>query len=516
MNKIIFGENLSILKTIPDESIDLIYIDPPFNTGKTQQRKTIKTYKSPDGDRKGFQGNIYKTIELDSKEYIDSFNHGYEGLIPKNIENAYSQIAPYSSIFFIEIFLKPRLIEAYRILKPSGSIYFHIDYREVHYCKILLDKIFGRDCFINEIIWAYDFGGRAKSRWPAKHDNILFYVKNKDKFIFHTDELEREQYMAPGLVGPDKAKKGKIPTDSWFWEYVGKKGMKDSDTWWMTIVGTSSKERMGYPTQKPIKLINRIIQASSFPNDVVLDFFAGSGTVGESCILNRREFILIDNNEQSLEIMARRFNGISNIEWVDYDPKIIQEKSDIRNDLLNGNVLNNNHEYTKQFKELVVLSKNLYLKEDLKSDFWKNSPFDWIVHLPARSKGKYAREIIIKWLEKEGIKVEREKNTTEEIIVYSKKQISIKFSSLWTNGGFYQFQQIKANGPEYILCFGVSPFNAHCWIIEKELAMKYGSKQHKGSDYWLKINLKEIPKWLENKGGDLNSVKEKLILIGGE
>ena len=284
--RIYFSDNLPILKAMANGSVDLIYIDPPFNTGKRQALTQIRTMRSENGDRKGFQGNVYETVELGTKEYEDDFGER-----------------------FIEEFLRPRLEEAYRILALHGSFYFHIDYREVHYCKILLDKIFGRECFLNEIIWAYDFGGKAKTRWPAKHDNILVYVKNPQNYVFNADAIDREPYMAPGLVGPEKAARGKLPTD----------------TWWHTIVGTNSKERTGYPTQKPLGIINRIIQASSLPGHTILDFFAGSGTVGESCLKLGRKFILIDNNPAALEVMARRFAAQSQIEWVNFDPAPFQE-----------------------------------------------------------------------------------------------------------------------------------------------------------------------------------------------
>ncbi len=283
--QIYYGDNLPVLKQLKDASIDLIYIDPPFNTGKKQSRTQIKTVRSENGDRRGFKGNTYETVEIGTKEYDDDFGES-----------------------FIEEFLKPRLEEAYRLLAPHGSLYFHIDYREVHYCKILLDKIFGRECFINEIIWAYDFGGKAKTRWPAKHDNILFYVKDSSRYVFNSQSIDREPYMAPGLVGPEKAERGKLPTD----------------TWWHTIVGTNSKERTGYPTQKPLGVINRIIQASSLPGQTVLDFFAGSGTVGESCLNLGRKFILIDNNPVALEVMAKRFPKSSGIEWINFDPSPFQ------------------------------------------------------------------------------------------------------------------------------------------------------------------------------------------------
>jgi len=279
VGKIYFAENLDVLRTLPNDSIDLIYIDPPFNTGKVQKRTQIKTVPSHQGDRTGFQGRRYETIILGTRSFHDSFD---------------DYLA----------FLEPRLREAYRVLAPHGSFYFHGDYREIHYCKILLDSIFGRDCFLNEIIWAYDYGGRPKNRWPPKHDNILLYVKTPGRHIFNGEEIERIPYMAPDLVGPEKASQGKLPTD----------------TWWHTIVPTNSKEKTGYPTQKPLGILRRILQASSRPGDLVFDFFAGSGTTGIAAWELGRRFILVDNNPQALEVMARRFDGIPGIEWIGFDP----------------------------------------------------------------------------------------------------------------------------------------------------------------------------------------------------
>ena len=195
-------------------------------------------------------------------------------------------------------------MEAYRILSAQGTLYFHIDYREVHYCKLLLDQIFGRQSFLNEIIWAYDYGGRTKRRWPPKHDNILVYVKDPEHYTFNVAEIDRIPYMAPGLVGPEKAARGKLPTD----------------TWWHTIVATNGKEKTGYPTQKPLGILNRMIRASSNPGELVLDFFAGSGTTGVSCLELGRRFILVDNNPQALQVMRQRFSGVGNIEWVEIEP----------------------------------------------------------------------------------------------------------------------------------------------------------------------------------------------------
>ena len=259
---------------MPGKSVQLIYIDPPFNTGRKQSRMRIKTVESKEGDRVGFQGKRYETFKLGESGYLDQFDD-------------------YLS------FLEPRLIEAYRVLAEGGSLYFHIDYREVHYCKVLLDGIFGRESFLNEIIWAYDYGARTKKRWPAKHDNILWYAKDPDNYIFNYSEIERIPYMAPGLVGKKKAERGKLPTD----------------TWWHTIVGTNSREKTGYPTQKPLGIIRRIVQASSRPGDTVLDFFAGSGTIGAACLELNRRFILIDNNPQAIAVMKKRFAGEKNVKW---------------------------------------------------------------------------------------------------------------------------------------------------------------------------------------------------------
>ena len=267
-NTVVFADNLPILQEMPSEVVPLVYVDPPFNTGKAQERTQIRTVRDEDGDRVGFKGQRYRTETIGSQAFDDQFDD-YLG------------------------FLEPRLREAHRVLAANGSLYFHVDYREVHYCKILLDEIFGRECFLNEIIWAYDYGGRPKNRWPAKHDNILLYVKDPDNYVFNADEVERIPYMAPGLVGEEKAKRGKLPTD----------------TWWHTIVSPTGKEKTGYPTQKPVGILRRIIAASSNPGDLVLDFFAGSGTTGAAALELGRHFLLVDNNPEAIEVMRKRFAG---------------------------------------------------------------------------------------------------------------------------------------------------------------------------------------------------------------
>jgi len=270
IGRVVLGDNLEVLRQIPDGSVNLIYIDPPFNTGRQQSRTQIRVERNNEGDRVGFKGVRYESHVIGTKAFADQFDD------------------------FL-VFLEPRLVEAYRVLTQNGTMYFHIDYREVHYCKILLDQIFGRDNFINEIIWAYDYGGRPKNRWPAKHDNILMYVKDSQDYVFNHDNIDRIPYMAPGLVGKEKAEKGKLPTD----------------TWWHTIVSPTGKEKTGYPTQKPLGVLKRIIQASSNPGDLVLDFFAGSGTTGEAALSLGRKFLLVDNNPEAIQVMRKRFNGFS-------------------------------------------------------------------------------------------------------------------------------------------------------------------------------------------------------------
>lgn len=265
MSKVYLANNLQVLESLADASIPLIYIDPPFNTQKTQKRTRIKTVRDDEGDRIGFKGERYRTIKLGESGYVDKFDD-YEG------------------------FLRPRFQEAYRVLSDEGSFFLHVDCREVHYLKVMLDGIFGRNCFINEIIWSYDFGGRSKKKWSAKHDNILWYVKNPKRYTYNYDDIDRIPYLAPGLVGPEKAAKGKTPTD----------------VWWHTIVPTNGKERTGYATQKPLGIIERIIKVHTNPGDVVLDFFAGSGTLGEAAAKYDRKFIMVDENPAAVEVMMKR------------------------------------------------------------------------------------------------------------------------------------------------------------------------------------------------------------------
>jgi site-specific DNA-methyltransferase (adenine-specific) len=265
---ILHGDNLPLLRELESGSVQMVYADPPFNTGRTQARKTLATVASTDGDRTGFGGRRYATRLLRESSYHDSFDD-YLG------------------------FLEPRLQEIRRVLAPEGTLYLHLDYREAHYAKLLLDEVFGRECFLNELIWAYDYGAKPRTRWPQKHDTILVYVRDPARYLFDADAVDREPYMAPGLVTPEQRERGKRPTS----------------VIWHTIVSPTGREKTGYPTQKPEGLIRRFVQASSRPGDLCLDPFAGSGTLGAVAAQLGRRYLLMDSSEEAIAVMRTRLTG---------------------------------------------------------------------------------------------------------------------------------------------------------------------------------------------------------------
>jgi len=264
-DRVILGDNLEVIAGLPDGAFTLIYLDPPFNTGRSQVRQSTTSVRSAAGTVTGFKGRQYDRIRGDLMRYDDTF------------EDYWS-------------FLEPRLAEAWRLLATDGTLYLHLDYREVHYAKVLLDAMFGRESFLNEIIWAYDYGAKSKNRWPTKHDTILVYVKTPGAYHFDSTAVDREPYMAPGLVTPEKVARGKLPTD----------------VWWHTIVSPTGREKTGYPTQKPVGILRRIVQASSRPGDWVLDFFAGSGTTGAVAAQFGRRFVLVDCSPESIAVIRTR------------------------------------------------------------------------------------------------------------------------------------------------------------------------------------------------------------------
>lgn len=267
MRKIILADNLDALVTLPDAFAQLIYIDPPFNTGKAQTRARLRMDADPSAGRVGFGGRTYRARQVSRSRYADAFGD-YLG------------------------FLMPRIAASLRCLSPRGSLFVHLDAREVHYVKVALDRLMGRASFINEIIWSYDYGGRPKNRWPNKHDTLLWYARDPHDYVFHYDAIDRIPYMAPDLVGAEKAARGKTPTD----------------VWWNTIVPTNGRERNGYATQKPLGILRRVVEVHSDPGAVVLDFFAGSGTTGEAAARAGRGFVMIDESAEATALMAKRLS----------------------------------------------------------------------------------------------------------------------------------------------------------------------------------------------------------------
>jgi site-specific DNA-methyltransferase (adenine-specific) len=262
---ILLGDNLELLPSLPDGSFTMVYADPPFNTGRDRRRRTLETRADGQGTRVGFGGRRYSTRLLAESSYRDTF-------------------ADYLA------WLEPRLVHLRRVLAPDGTLYLHLDYREAHYVKLVLDEVFGRECFLNELVWAYDYGARTRRRWPAKHDTILVYVRDPERYHFDAEEVDREPYMAPGLVTPEKAARGKLPTD----------------VWWHTIVPTAGREKTGYPTQKPEGIVRRMVLASTRPGDWCLDPFAGSGTLGAVARATGRRYVLMDESAHAVAVMRER------------------------------------------------------------------------------------------------------------------------------------------------------------------------------------------------------------------
>ena len=262
---VVEADNLDVLRALPDGVVDLAYADPPFASGGARRLTTIRT-GSGDRTRRGFGGREYRYEVVRDMAWADD--------LPLDAHLAA---------------LRERLVEVRRVLAPHGSLYLHVDWRTSHHARLLLDELFGAERFLNEIVWAYDYGGRARDRWPRKHDTILWYARG-DAWLFDREAIDRVPYLAPGLVGPDKAARGKLPTD----------------VWWLTIVPPGSPERTGYPTQKPLRLLERIVAASSRPGDLVLDPYAGSGTTGVAAARAGRRFLLVDRNPEAVAIARAR------------------------------------------------------------------------------------------------------------------------------------------------------------------------------------------------------------------
>ena len=293
-NRIIHADNLEVLPTLPDGRFTLVYLDPPFNTGRPQARRSTRHVRLPDPDPDGTPADGMRATDAAAPAASGTIT-GFAG---RRYERIRGDLLRYDDRFDdYWAFLEPRLAEAWRLLADDGTLYLHLDYREAHYAKVLLDALFGRECFLNELIWAYDYGAKAKRRWPTKHDTILVYVKDPAGYWFDSTAVDREPYMAPGLVTPEKAELGKLPTD----------------VWWHTIVSPTGREKTGYPTQKPEGILRRIVQASTREGDWVLDFFAGSGTTGAVAATLGRRFVLVDENPEAIAVMKGRFTDVAGV-----------------------------------------------------------------------------------------------------------------------------------------------------------------------------------------------------------
>ncbi len=440
---ILHGDNLQLLRKMKSESVSLIYIDPPFNTGKTQNRTRIITDRAEHGDRVGFGKHRYNTIKIHQSGYNDRFDD-YLG------------------------FLRARLIEAHRILAANGSLFFHIDWREAARCRLLLEEIFGgaQHC-INEIIWVYDFGARNKNRWSTKHDNIYWFAKDPSDYIYNYGAIDRIGYLAPGLVGDQKAKRGKTPTDAW----------------WQTIVPTNGNEKTGYPTQKPLAILDRIVRVHSNPGDTVLDFFAGSGTTGIAARNHERKYILIDESREAIKVMNARFRQ---------KPSAVRGVSD-------------------QYIQMVKIFNRFRLDYCPEALYTPDRPFEWVKGSMASGRlGAFGKKVVRAFLTENGFFVDSYTGRGVDFTVNDCRAAS-KISTLWANGA-YKFQQIRKDDYEFIFFLGVSPSTVNIWVASKaELVWKDITGQHggqQGSDTrWITCDPSMAPyAWMYPQNGNPSAI----------
>lgn len=279
MNQLLLGDNLQVLKTLPDESVDLIYLDPPF-----------------------FSNRNYEVIWGDAGE-VRSFNDRWSGDMMHYIG-----------------WLKERVQEMHRVLKPTGSLYLHCDWHADAYIRVhILDPIFGEKNFRNEIIWAYtNSGGRSKNGFAKKHDTIFWYSKLSKNFIFNSKDVLIERRAGKtsrgGIIGIDKDGRSfqEIKSNGKVYRYFLDEGKIPEDVWTIETMPPHGRERLGYPTQKPEALLERIIKASSNEGDVVLDPFVGGGTTVAVAEKLNRKWIGIDQSVQAIKVSQERIAKIKN------------------------------------------------------------------------------------------------------------------------------------------------------------------------------------------------------------
>lgn len=288
-NRTIFeGDNLPVLRGMETASVDLIYLDPPFNSNRT--------YETPIGSE--VAGATFRDPwsldNLDQKWHNDIADQNLT--LYRAIE--VSEHTHSASMKAYLIMIAVRIIEMKRILKPTGSIYLHCDPTVSHYLKMIMDGIFGVENFKNEIVWHYTGGGRSKTSFSRKHDIIFFYTRSKSDHCFNVDSIrvpykETSGYAKSGIIS--KVGKRYLPNP---------KGTPVGDVWDISII--NSKERLGYPTQKPLVLLERIVAASSNQGDLVLDPFCGCATTCVAAENLGRHWIGIDISPKAVELVRER------------------------------------------------------------------------------------------------------------------------------------------------------------------------------------------------------------------
>jgi site-specific DNA-methyltransferase (adenine-specific) len=354
-NTLYTNDNLFILSGLNSNLVDLIYLDPPFNSKRI--------YSAPIGSKAA--GSSFKdmwTWEDVNEEYLNALAENYPALA----EFIASIGAIHSEAMKAYLtYMARRIIEMYRILKDTGSLYLHCDPTASHYLKVVLDEIFGKNNFRNEITWCYGSGGASKSHFSRKHDTIFWYSKSQ-KIIFNIDDV-REPYSSP-----EKSATPKKVGDK---EYIKMNplGRIPFDWWQIPILTNSAKERTGYPTQKPLALLHRIIKASSNEGDIVMDPFCGCATTCVAAQQLGRKWIGIDIAEQCADVLVDRLSNDAGIFKDFINRKDIPQRTDVMI-----------AEPTKQIKERLYAEQNR-LCNGCKTyfDIW-NMEID---HIIPKSKG---------------------------------------------------------------------------------------------------------------------------------
>ena len=289
INSIYCGDCKDVMKNFPGECVDLIYLDPPFFSQKKYEDfwivDKISKVGFSDKDWEKLRSSIEPNILKQYEDIEKRWKGGHKGI--------YVYIA----------YMRERLEQCWRVLKPTGSIYLHCDWHAGHYLKVMMDEVFGYNNFQNEVVWYYTAGARGKHNWARKHDTILFYTKS-NKWIFNWKDVAEP--FESGMT-------------EWRYTKGGQKGKEmpigrvPADVFQIQILNTMADERLGYPTQKPEALLEKIIKASSNEGDLVLDPFCGCGTTIAVAKRLKRNFIGIDISRTACDVMNKRLGGLVKI-----------------------------------------------------------------------------------------------------------------------------------------------------------------------------------------------------------